>query len=105
MENIEVLVAKIPNLERLDLDSTGTVSLPPGLFYNNARLKRLNVSNNYLIHLDASVINELDMLEVLDLSSNSFMGIEQSFFDVLKRKSRLQMVYLQVFFKNILRRN
>ena len=38
------------------------------------------------------------MLEVLDLSNNYFMGMDQVFFDVLNRKQkpRLKMVYLQV---------
>ena len=94
--NIELLVSKMPNLQILNLDNTGLASLPSGVFYNNLKLKELNVSGNYLIHLDASVISTLDFLELLDLSSNYFMGPEQVFFDVLKQKSRLKMVYLQV---------
>ena len=62
--------------------------------------KLLLLSGNYLIHMDASVITNLDMLETLDLSSNYFMGMDQVFFDVLNRKQRprLKMVYLQVSF-------
>ena len=98
VENIEVLVSKMPNLQKLKIDETGIATLPPGLFYNNLQLKELNISANYLIHLDASVISNLDMLEVLDLSNNYFMGLDQVFFDVLNRKQkpRLKMVYLQV---------
>jgi len=97
VENIEVLVSKMPNLQELNIDETGIATLPPGLFYNNLKLKELNISANYLIHLDASVISNLDMLEVLDLSNNYFMGLDQVFFDVLNRKQkpRLKMVYLQ----------
>ena len=54
MENIEVLVSKMPNLQELNIDETGIATLPPGLFYNNLKLKELNISANYLIHLDAS---------------------------------------------------
>ena len=88
----------MPNLQKLKIDETGIATLPPGLFYNNLQLKELNISANYLIHLDASVISNLDMLEVLDLSNNYFMGLDQVFFDVLNRKQkpRLKMVYLQV---------
>ena len=54
VENIEVLVSKMPNLQELNIDETGIATLPPGLFYNNLKLKELNISANYLIHLDAS---------------------------------------------------
>ena len=53
----------------------------------------------FLFHkIPTSVISNLDMLEVLDLSNNYFMGLDQVFFDVLNRKQkpRLKMVYLQV---------
>ena len=48
--------------------------------------------------IPSPVISNLDMLEVLDLSNNYFMGMDQVFFDVLNRKQkpRLKMVYLQV---------
>ena len=98
VENIAVLASKMPNLAQLNIDQTGIASLPPGIFYNNLRLKELNISGNYLIHLDASVLSDLDMLEKLDLSYNYFMGMDQTFFDVVKQKEklRLKMVYLQV---------
>ena len=89
-------MAKAPNLLHVDLDQSGIYTLPTGLFYNNFRLKKLNVSGNYLVNLEPSVISNLDALEVLDLSSNYFMGLNQVFFDVIKQKPRLKMVYLQV---------
>ena len=99
IENIELILAKAPNLENFDLDQSGIYTLPPGLFYNNQRLKKLNVSGNYLVNLEASVIAHLDSLEILDLSSNYFMGLDQVFFDVIKQKPRLKMLYLQVKYK------
>lgn len=98
VENIQLLVSKLPNLLELSLDQSGLATLPPGIFYNNLQLKELNISGNYLIHLDASIISDLDMLEVLDLSYNYFMGPDQTFFDVIKQKEksgRLKMLYLQ----------
>ena len=95
IENIELILAKAPNLECVDLDQSGIYTLPSGLFYNNHKLKTINVSGNYLVNLEPAVISNLDQLEVLDLSSNYFMGLDQTFFDVLKQKSRLEMVYLQ----------
>ena len=53
----------------------------------------------FIFHkIPSPVISNLDMLEVLDLSNNYFMGMDQVFFDVLNRKQkpRLKMVYLQV---------
>ena len=89
-------MAKAPNLEKLDLDQAGVYTLPPGLFYNNQRIRKFNVSGNYLVNIEPSLISHLDYLEMLDLSSNYFMGLDQVFFDVIKQKSRLKMLYLQV---------
>ena len=57
-----------------------------------------NWENFFFTKSLTSVISNLDMLEVLDLSNNYFMGLDQIFFDVLNRKQkpRLKMVYLQV---------
>lgn len=96
VENIEILVSKIPNLEVLDLDKTQLTSLPHGIFYNNPKLKYLNVSGNFLATLDPSTISGLEYLEVLDLSHNYFHGIDQVVFDVLKQRPRFKMMYLQV---------
>ena len=100
IENIELILAKAPNLEKLDLDQAGVYTLPPGLFYNNQRIRKFNVSGNYLVNIEPSLISHLDYLEMLDLSSNYFMGLDQIFFDVIKQKSRLKMLYLQVKCKN-----
>ena len=96
VENIELLIAKMPNLETLNIDAIGLVSLPPSFMYNNHKMKNLNVSGNYLINLDSNVLAHLSQIETLDLSSNYFLGFEQGFFDSLKNKNRLKMVYLQV---------
>ena len=61
--------------------------------------KNLRELREFIFHeIPFSVISNLDMLEVLDLSNNYFMGMDQVFFDVLNRKQkpRLKMVYLQV---------
>ena len=102
IENIELILAKAPNLEKLDLDQAGVYTLPPGLFYNNQRIRKFNVSGNYLVNIEPSLISHLDYLEMLDLSSNYFMGLDQIFFDVIKQKSRLKMLYLQVSAKIVL---
>lgn len=95
MDTIEGLVSRMPSLEKIGLDETGMVSVPSSLFYYNPRLKSVNMSGNFLISLDTSVFSHLDWLEVLDLSSNYFLGMEADFFNVIRQRSRLKMVYLQ----------
>ena len=90
----------MPNLEKLGLDQTGMISVPTGMFYNNLKLKELNVSGNYLISFDESIIYNLKDITVLDLSANYINGLDQSFFDALKDRSKFQMVYLQVKINN-----
>ena len=92
VENIEVLVSKMPNLQELNIDETGIATLPPGLFYNNLKLKELNISANYLIHLDASGSDFLkkEFSHSLKFSTHERLSPSQSAPTILVLKSWVQ---------------
>ena len=94
--NIQNLLEKVPNLENVDLSNCHLVQIPTSLFDSNPRLKSINISDNYLISIETGVFNHLSWLESLDLSSNYFMDFTREFFDVVRKKDRLKMIYLQV---------
>ena len=97
VDNVARLISRMPALESISLDSTGIVTLPHTIFTGNSRLKSVNVSGNFLISMEIDVFSHLGLLEVLDLSHNYFMGLPQEFFDIVRQKPRLKMVYLQVW--------
>ncbi len=96
--NIELILSRMPNLEKVGLDQTGLPSVPTGMFYNNPRLREVNVSGNYLVNFDESIVYSLKNLAVLDLSHNYLMGMDAGLKDALLsyKSDQLKMVYLQV---------
>ena len=56
------------------------ISIPSDMFSDNIFLKTINLSSNYLVTIDNGIIDSLRHLQVLDLSSNLIMGLEENFF-------------------------
>ena len=65
MENMDALFRKLPNLEDVNLSSSRLVTVPSSIFETNPRIKRFNVSDNYLISIQVGVFNHLHSLELL----------------------------------------
>ena len=55
------------------------ISIPSDMFNDNILLKNINLSLNYLVTIESSIIDSLTSLQFLDLSSNLFMGLEEDF--------------------------
>ena len=55
------------------------ISIPSDMFNDNILLKNINLSFNYLVTIESSIIDSLTSLQFLDLSSNLFMGLEENF--------------------------
>ena len=50
------------------------------MFTDNIFLKTINLSSNYLVTIDNGIIDSLIHLQFFDLSTNLFMGLEETFF-------------------------
>ena len=56
------------------------ISVPDNFFFKNTNLIKVNISSNYLISFDSLHIYTLSKLQLLDLSYNLFMGLDETFF-------------------------
>ena len=86
LQEIRETLARLPRLESLDLSEMNIVSLPDSMFSENPHLKHLNLSHNYLVNIDNSIISSsvINNLHSLDISHNMFMGMQQEFFEAGK---------------------
>ena len=50
---------------------------------------------NYLVNLDARLVSSLPQLEVLDISHNFIIALEERLFKSLSASNRLTSLYLQ----------
>ena len=79
-QDISKTIKKFPGLEEVHLSKMNIISIPSDMFTDNIFLKTINLSSNYLVNIDNSIIDSLSHLHFLDLSSNLFMGLEETFF-------------------------
>ena len=87
---------KFGQLEELDLRSNKIREMPPKLFINNYRLKRLWLGDNSLLTVDLDVTS-LSKLELVDLSYNSIQFLTKQFLSSFNRIARHSTIkiYLQ----------
>lgn len=94
-EDLELLLEPLLQLKYLNLASTGLdEALPtPTLFKNLHMLKYLNLSHNQLDQLVSETLEPLTSLKVLDLSSNRFSEMDESFLVTLEEMPSLELVH------------
>ena len=79
-QDISKTIKKFPGLEAVHLSKMNIISIPSDMFTDNIFLKTINLSSNYLVTFDNGIIDSMRHLQVLDLSSNLIMGLEENFF-------------------------
>lgn len=96
--HIERLLMVLPaaaRLERLGLGDMGLMRLPPGLLMNLTSLRHLNVSSNYLSTFPTAALLHAPQLYSLDLSRNSFRGLDEEVVEAIISSSNLRKLRLE----------
>lgn len=95
-DQLDFLLEPMLSLEYLNLAATGLdKSLPsPYLFKNLQQLRYLNLSHNTLDLIVSETIEPLIQLEILDLSHNQFIELEESLLVGLDELSTLKVLNL-----------
>ncbi|XP_053551985.1 toll-like receptor 4 [Bombina bombina] len=84
----------LTQLRSLDLSACSLGNLPKGTFFGLKHLQELDMSKNRLLDIQPSVITQLSMLNILDLSSNQFPGIAKETINALPNSlSKVDLSY------------
>ncbi|XP_069941305.1 insulin-like growth factor-binding protein complex acid labile subunit [Cherax quadricarinatus] len=96
--HIEQLLFVLPaaqKLQRLGLGDMGLMRLPPGLLQNLSNLLHLNVSSNYLSVFPTEALLNAPQLRSLDLSRNSFRGLDDKMVSAISASKKLWKLRLE----------
>lgn len=96
--HIEQMLHVLPaaqNLERLALGDMGLMRLPPSLLQNLSQLYHLNVSSNYLSAFPTDALLNAPQLRSLDLSRNSFRGLDERMVSAISASKKLRKLRLE----------
>lgn len=102
LSNVNVLVLKqnqirtltpaslsgLENLISIDISDNRITEIGVGVFANQY-LNEVNISGNVLKELGQQTFSELPILEILDLSRNSIIGVKNGAFDNIPRLKKL----------------
>jgi Leucine-rich repeat (LRR) protein len=86
LSNLLIILAELINLERLNVCCNGWEDIPLDLFeLQGPSLLHLNLSGNKLNSLIPHQLSHLDKLQSLDLSYNSFKGLDEDVLQIVDR--------------------
>ncbi|XP_045609366.1 platelet glycoprotein V [Procambarus clarkii] len=96
--HIEQLLFVLPaarELQRLGLGDMGLMRLPPGLLQDLGNLHHLNISSNYLSAFPTDALLNAPQLRSLDLSRNSFRGLDDKTVSAISASKQLRKLRLE----------
>ncbi|XP_076047864.1 uncharacterized protein LOC143029197 [Oratosquilla oratoria] len=96
--HIDQLLSVLPKalkLRALGVGDMGLDQFPLELLHHTKHLHHLNISANNLIHLSPSILSTAINLHILDLSLNSFRGLQEDLVVALKGAKKLLQLRLE----------
>ena len=95
IEDLLNILPEAENLRRLSIGDIGLTLLPAGLMHHSYSLDYLNVSANYLSVLPLDLFSSTPNLIELDLSYNSFRGLNDDVLEAIAKAKNLRVLGLK----------